>query len=503
MTDWVLPDGVLRDAPSYTPKPAELADLELLLSGAYAPLTGFLAGDDATSVARRGTLADGTPWPVPVTLVVPVEVAERLDPGQPVRRLLILTDPEGAPVAAVEAMELTEVRAGWFRVGGPVRRVGAPEHGAFRRLRRTPDEVRAGLPDGRVLGVIATRPLHRPQLAQIGNAARTIGAHVLIFVPVAGPGPEGLAPEVLVRSILAASDRIPPATIVAVPLASRGDEVRDGLLRARVAANYGATHLLSTGAAVGGAIRVVVPRDFAYDNRDGQWRPMDDVPPRQRRTAMSVEEVNDLLDRGSPLPEWHTPPAVARELRKARPPRHQRGLVLLFTGLSGAGKSTVARGVGDALAESGERRATTLDGDVVRRMLSAGLGFSAEDRDRNIRRIGFVAAEVARHGGIALCAPIAPYARTRAEVREMVHGVGADFVLVHVATPLAVCEERDRKGLYAKARAGMVPSFTGVTDPYEEPTDADLTLDTSKLSVEDAVEEVLDFLVSGGWLDSL
>jgi sulfate adenylyltransferase len=320
---------------------------------------------------------------------------------------------------------------------------------------------------------------------------------------VAGPGPEGLAPEVLVRSILAASDRIPPATIVAVPLASRGDEVRDGLLRARVAANYGATHLLSTGVAVGGAIRVVVPRDFAYDNRDGQWRPMDDVPPRQRRTAMSVDDINDLLDRGSPLPEWHTPPAVARELRKARPPRHQRGLVLLFTGLSGAGKSTVARGVGDALAESGERRATTLDGDVVRRMLSAGLGFSAEDRDRNIRRIGFVAAEVARHGGIALCAPIAPYARTRAEVREMVHAVGGDFVLVHVATPLAVCEERDRKGLYAKARAGMVPSFTGVTDPYEEPTDADLTLDTSKLSVEEAVEEVLDFLVSGGWLDTL
>jgi sulfate adenylyltransferase len=218
---------------------------------------------------------------------------------------------------------------------------------------------------------------------------------------------------------------------------------------------------------------------------------------------MSVDDINDLLDRGSPLPEWHTPPAVARELRKARPPRHQRGLVLLFTGLSGAGKSTVARGVGDALAESGERRATTLDGDVVRRMLSAGLGFSAEDRDRNIRRIGFVAAEVARHGGIALCAPIAPYARTRAEVREMVHAVGGDFVLVHVATPLAVCEERDRKGLYAKARAGMVPSFTGVTDPYEEPTDADLTLDTSKLSVEEAVEEVLDFLVSGGWLDTL
>lgn len=503
MSEWVLPDGVLRDAPSYTPRPAELADLELLLLGAYAPLTGFLADDDVASVLRRGALADGTPWPVPVTLAVPAEVAERLDPGHAMRRLLILTDPEGAPVAAVEATELTEARGGWFRVAGPVRRVGAPEHGAFRSLRLDPEQTRELLPEGRVLGVIATRPLHRPQLAQIGNAARTIGAHLLIFVPVAGPTPEGLAPEVLVRTVLAARERMPAATIVAVPLASRGDEVRDGLLRARVAANYGATHLLSTGVAVGGGIRIVVPRDLAYDNRDGQWRPKDDIPPRRRRTAMSLEEIDDLLDRGSPLPEWHTPPAVAQELRRARPPRHSRGLVLLFTGLSGAGKSTIARGVGDALAESGDRTVTTLDGDVVRRMLSAGLGFSAEDRDRNIRRIGFVAAEVARHGGIALCAPIAPYARTRAEVRDMVRAVGGDFVLVHVATPLAVCEERDRKGLYAKARAGQVTAFTGVTDPYEVPTDADLTIDTAKLTVDEAVDTVLDHLVAGGWLDPL
>ncbi len=501
MSEWVLPDDVLRDAPTYTPRPAELADLELLLSGAYAPLTGFLTEEDTASVLRRGALRDGTAWPVPVTLVVPAEVAERLDPGHPIRRMLVLSDPEGAPVAAVEAVQLTEARTGWFRVAGPVRQVGAPEHGAFRRLRYGPAEVRKSLPEGRVLGVIATRPLHRPQLAQIANAARTIGAHLLIFIPVAGPTPEGLAAEVLVRSILAARERIPPATIVAVPLASRGDEVRDGLLRARVAASYGATHLLSTGVAVGGGIRVVVPRDLAYDSRDGQWRPMDDIPPRRRRTAMSVGEIDDMLDRGSPLPEWHTPPAVARELRRARPPRHRRGLVLLFTGLSGAGKSTIARGVGDALAEAGERTATTLDGDVVRRMLSAGLGFSAEDRDRNVRRIGFVAAEVARHGGVALCAPIAPYERTRAEVRDMVRAVGADFVLVHVATPLEVCEERDRKGLYAKARAGKVPAFTGVSDPYEIPTDADLTLDTSSLTVPEAVAAVLEHLVAGGWLD--
>jgi sulfate adenylyltransferase len=518
MSEWVLPEGVLRDAPTYTPRPHELADLELLLTGAYAPLTGFAGAADVTAITRRGQLADGTPWPVPVTLEVPAEVVERLDPATAVRRILVLTDPEGAPVAAVEAVETTAVRressaanppaggrpktpVGWFRVGGPVRRIGIPGHGAFRRLRRPPEEVRDDLPPGRVLGIIATRPLHRPQLAQIANAARSIAGHILIFVPVAGPTPEGLPPEALVRSVLAARDRIPPCTVVAVPLAPRGDEVRDGLLRARVATNYGVTHLLSTGVAVGGGVRVVVARDLAYDTRDGQWRPMDDIPPRHRRTAMPVSEINDLLDRGSPLPEWHTPPAVARELRRARPPRHDRGLVVLFTGLSGAGKSTIARGVHDALAETGERTLTLLDGDVVRRMLSAGLGFSTEDRERNVRRIGFVAAEVARHGGVALCAPIAPYARSRAEVRDMVRAVGADFVLVHVATPLDVCEQRDRKGLYAKARAGEVAAFTGVSDPYEEPTDADLVLDTSDLTIDDAVGEVLDHLTTGGWLE--
>ena len=502
MSEWVLPEGVLRDAPSYTPTVVELADLELLLAGAYAPLSGFLSAADATSVAKRGSLEDGTPWPVPITLTVPASVAERLDPQHATNRLLLLTDPEGAPVAAVEAMDVSPVDDDTAVVGGPVRRIGAPPHGAFRRLRRDPLTVRTELPAGRILGVLASRPLHRPQIAQIVSTARIIGAHPLIFVPVVGPTPEGLAPEVLVRTVVAASDRLGPATVVAVPLASHGDEIRDALLLSRLAANYGATHLLSTGVAVGGGIRVVVPRDLAYDSRDGQWRPMDDIPPRRRRVALSVDEVNDMLDRGSGLPEWHTPPAVARELRRARPPRRYRGLVLLFTGLSGAGKSTIARGVHEAVAEAGERTVTLLDGDVVRRMLSAGLSFSAEDRERNIRRIGFVAAEVARHGGLAVCAPIAPYAKNRAEMREMAHAVGADFVMIHVATPLEICEGRDRKGLYAKARAGMVESFTGINDPYESPTDADLTLDTSAMTVDEAVSAVLEHLVTGGWLES-
>jgi sulfate adenylyltransferase len=181
-------------------------------------------------------------------------------------------------------------------------------------------------------------------------------------------------------------------------------------------------------------------------------------------------------------------------------PPHRRGLVVFFTGLSGSGKSTIARGLRDALLELGSRTVTYLDGDVVRHLLSKGLTFSKADRDLNIRRIGFVAAEAARHGGLAICAPIAPYAATRAEVREMVESVGADFLLVHVATPLEECERRDRKGLYAKARAGLIPEFTGISDPYEEPDDADLVIDTTHLSIEAAVSRVLDTLKAGGWV---
>ena len=503
MSGWVLPDSVLRDAPVYAPRPFELADLELLLSGAYTPLTGFHVRAELVSLTRRGRLPDGTPWPVPVTLEVPTTVVSGLDTTNPLRRVLVLTDPEGAPVAAVDAVDVWPVRDGWSGVGGPVRRIGDGGHGPFRRLRRTPEEVRALLPPGRVLGVITDRPLHRPQLAQIAHAGRTLAGHLLVLIPVATATPDGLPPEGLVRSVLAARDRMPPATVVAVPLASHGDEIRDALLRARVAAAYGVTHLLSTGETMlsGGGPRVLIPRELAYDSRDGQWRGRDDIPPRFRRLALSAEEIDDLLDRGSPLPEWHTPPAVARELARDRPPRRTRGLVVFLTGLSGSGKSTIARGVADALLETGERTVTLLDGDVVRRELSAGLTFSKADRDLNIRRIGWVAAEVARHGGLALCCPIAPYAAARATARQLAREAGAGFVLVHVATPLSVCEGRDRKGLYARARAGEITGMTGIDDPYEEPTDANLTVDTSELTVDAAVNQVLSHLARAGWID--
>ncbi|MEV0896210.1 adenylyl-sulfate kinase [Actinoplanes sp. NPDC049802] len=502
MNGSVLPEDVLRDAPSFTPRPYELADLELLLSGAYAPLTGFLGRADLISLARRGRLADGASWPVPVTCEIPGEIASTLNPADPTRRTLVLTDPEGAPVAAIEVTDIWQSGENRFGIGGPVRRMGDGGHGPFQRLRRLPEEVRALLPPGRVLGVIADRPLHRPQLAQIAHAARTLAAHLLILIPVSGPGPDGLPPEALVRSIFAARDRMPPATVAAVPLLTRGDEMRDALLRARVAQAYGVTHVLSTGDSLSGAgLRVLLPRELAYDNRDGQWRWRDDIPPRNRRLAMSPAEIDDLLDRGFPLPEWHTPPAVAKELSRVRPPRRHRGLVVFFTGLSGSGKSTIARNLADVLRETGDRTVTLLDGDVVRRELTAGLGFSKADRDRNVRRIGWVAAEVGRHRGMAVACPIAPYEAARAAARRMAVEAGAGFILVHVATPLEVCESRDRKGLYARARAGQLRGMTGIDDPYEEPTNAELTVDTTTMTVPEAVDMVLGYLVESGWVE--
>jgi sulfate adenylyltransferase len=509
MSDWVLPDEILAEAPSHTPLPHELADLELLLFGAYAPLRGFMGEAEARAVTRTGMLADGSAWPVPVTLDVPIATARQLDHPDPKRRVLRITDPEGAPVAAVECHSLDALGPDMVRVGGPVRRIADAAHGVFTSLRATPEQARTTYTKPRVLALVADKPLHRPQLAQLARAAHNLAAHVLVMIPTGdetnGDRELRLPTAALVRSVLAAKDRLPTATVLTVPLSKRGDRLRDGLLTAKVAAAYGATHLMTGPEGLGGGdgVRSMVPRELAYDTRDGQWRPIEDIEPPFRRTALSDAEIADMLDRGFGLPEWHTPPSVAAELRKARPPRRQRGLVLFFTGLSGSGKSTISRGVYEALLEEGTRTVSLFDGDVVRRLLSSGLGFSRADRSVNVRRIGFVAAEVARHGGIGMAAPIAPYEADRAEARRMAEAAGADFVLVHVATPLEVCESRDRKGLYAKARAGQIPEFTGISDPYEAPPNPELAVDTTEITVGEAVEQVLEFLSEGGWLEPI
>jgi sulfate adenylyltransferase len=440
--------------------PPELADLELLLSGALAPLDRFLTPAEAEAARATGRLPRGVRAPLAPLLTVPKQVADRaVATGS-----LILSDPEGLPLARLEVTERVSLEAGDV-LAGRVTPLATPAHGGFRSLRRPPAAVRAQLPVGRVPAVPVDRPLLADDVAML-DELRNGASHVLLLVRDAD-AVAGVPAETLVRATLAAVgglDRISPLT---VPLRHSADPAADERTVAAVAAAYGATEIHPLG------------------------------------PAAAWHQALAALDRGagprSPglLP---VPGPVLAELLRWRPPRAERGVTVFFTGLPAAGKSTVARALIDALAERSARRCTLLDGDVVRRMLSTGLGFSRADRDLNIRRIGWVAAEVSRHGGLVVCAPIAPYAAVRAEVRAMVQATGADFVLVYLATPLSVCEERDPKGLYRAAREGRIRNLTGVSDPYEAPDDAELVLDASRGSPADLAQRVLDLLVGGGWV---
>ena len=325
-------------------------------------------------------------------------------------------------------------------VWGPVTLLAHPAYGAFRRLALSPAEV-ATRYAGRVTVPVAG-PLTEADLERI----RTAGAPVLLLV-LAGHGtPQDLSSVGLIRATLAAAELLDDAVVVTAPVASRGDADADHAFGQQVVSAY-------------------APGD-----------------------VLGVAGEGEL------------PAEVAAVVDFDRPPVDRQGLVLFFTGLSGSGKSTLARALHDLILERGERTVTSLDGDVVRRNLSAGLTFSKEDRETNIRRIGWVAAEISRHGGVAICSPIAPFDETRKQVRQMVDEAGGAFFLVHVATPLEECERRDRKGLYAKARRGEIPEFTGISSPYEEPADADVRVDTTGRTIEDALGDVLRGLYDAGFL---
>jgi sulfate adenylyltransferase len=511
-----VPSAELSSLPACSLTANQLGDLELLLSGALAPLTGFMTVADAAAVADSWRLADGTPFPAVVTLDVPAGAPQ----ADAASDRVLLSDPEGTPIAVMTITERTAVAPGLVRLAGPVSANRPPEHGPFRRLMLTPSAARAELGAGPVLAFATRGPLGSRQIGQVRHLAGQLKAQILILPLVGGHAAVVGSPQALIRAVLAAMPRLPGGSLVVpVPLAPHSDapaspagRASELALTARIAAAYGATHLMADSMAPAAAdlpagtdltasarIPILPSGDWAYDPRAEVWRPHGLIEAGTEQEDLSADQLGDLLDAGSEIPPWVAPHAVAVELRRVRKPRSERGLVLFLTGLSGSGKSTIARDLADVLTERSDRQVSLLDGDLVRQLLSAGLSFSRADRDLNIARIGFVAAEIARHGGIAICAPIAPFAAARAQVRQMVSEVG-DFFLIHVATPVEVCEARDRKGLYAKARAGLIGQFTGVSDPYEEPTDAELVLDTSVVSRPDAVQAVLKMLTSGGWL---
>ena len=521
-------------------------DLELLLTGAFSPLQGFLVEDDYRGVVESLRLADGTLWPLPVTLDVPEAFATTLSPGSSIA----LRDAEGAPLAILDVESVyrpdrveearkvlgtTDLahpgvadllqRTHPVALGGRVRGLEAPRHFDFTELRRTPREQRDWFERqgwDTIVAFQTRNPMHRAHRELTVRAAEQVGGKVLLHPVVGRTKPGDIDHYTRVRCYQALLPHYPKDSVALslLPLAMRMGGPREALLHAIVRKNFGASHFIvgrdHAGPGNGSdgkpfyapyaaqellvrhqqelGIKVLPFPAFVYAANRDAYVPLNDLRTDDEVRDVSGTELRRRLADGEEIPAWFTYPEVAAILRERHPARRQRGVVAFFTGLSGSGKSTLAQGLIARLAERSARPVTLLDGDVVRKHLSRGLGFSREDRAANVQRIGFVAAEVARHGGVAVCAPIAPYAEDRAAVRRLVEDAGGSFVEIHVATPIEVCESRDRKGLYALARAGKLKQFTGVDDPYEEPESPEIRLDTSVEEPGPLADGILDWL---------
>ena len=540
-----------RDWASWDLTPRQLCDLELLLNGGFSPLQGFMGKADFDSVCENMRLADGTIWPIPITLEVSDAVAETLEVG----KSLSLRDVEGVMLAALHVEEMWTPDAeqhaqavygttdpshpgvaqildnpNKVTVAGKLEGIQLPPHYDFRRLRDTPAELRNEMAKRgwrRVIAFQTRNPMHRAHFELTLRASKELQANLLIHPVVGMTKPGDLDHYTRVRCYQALMQRYPQPTVKLslLPLAMRMAGPREAVWHAIIRKNFGCTDFIvgrdhaGPGSNAQGepfygpyeaqdllkehqeelGINMVPFKLMVYIQEKDRYTPIDEVPEGVQPLSISGTELRSRLSDGREIPEWFTFPEVAKELTRRHPPRSRRGVTIFFTGLSGAGKSTIANALMVKLLEVGGRPVTLLDGDIVRKNLSSELGFSREHRDLNIQRIGFVASEITKNFGIAICAPIAPYDGVRRQVRSMVEEHGG-FVLVHVATSLEVCEERDRKGLYAKARAGIIKEFTGISDPYEVPEDAELSLDTAELSPEESVQEILLMLEKEGYL---
>ncbi|HEY7291239.1 MAG TPA: bifunctional sulfate adenylyltransferase/adenylylsulfate kinase [Vicinamibacterales bacterium] len=539
--------------PNWVLTPRQLCDFELLATGAFSPLSGFMSRADHESVCAQLRLSDGTLWPIPITLDVTPEFAGALQSGQRIG----LRDPEGRLLAALTVgdvwqpdknHEATSVfgttdtlhpgvsalfNAHPFYVGGSIEALELPSHYDFSALRRTPSALRhefAARGWNKVVAFQTRNPMHRAHVELTRRAVEETGAKLLIQPVVGMTKPGDVDHFTRVRCYQVALNTYPADTAMLslLPLAMRMGGPREVLLHAIIRRNYGCTHLIvgrdhagpganSRGEPFYGpydsqkmlnqhqaeiGVTMVPSREMVYVADESRYMPEDRVPNDARVLRVSGSELRRRLATGEEIPEWFSFPEVVRELRRTHPSRQQQGFTIFFTGLSGSGKSTIANVLLVRLLERGDRKVTLLDGDLVRRHLSSELGFSREHRDLNIERIGFVASEITRCGGIALCAAIAPYDGARRKVRSMIEPAGG-YVLVHVSTPLALCEQRDTKGLYAKARSGQLAQFTGISDPYEAPADADLVIDTSGIDPVDASGRILSLLAERGYLPDL
>jgi len=528
--------------PSWDLTARQICDLELLMNGGFHPLKGFMGQADYDGVVQNMRLADGTLWPMPITLDVSEDFADKVAPGQDIA----LRDQEGVilailsisdkwvPNKAVEAenvfgaddlahpaVNYLHHQAGKVYLGGPVIGIQQPVHYDFKARRDTPNELRAlfrKLGWRKIVAFQTRNPLHRAHQELTFRAAREAQANLLIHPVVGMTKPGDVDHFTRVRCYEAVLDQYPAQTtaLSLLNLAMRMAGPREAVWHGIIRKNHGCTHMIvgrdHAGPGKNSAgqdfydpyaaqelfakhageigIEMVDFKHMVYVAEKAQYYPANEVPKGSTVLDISGTELRRRLREGLDIPEWFSFPQVVDELRKTSPARSKQGFTVFFTGLSGSGKSTIANALMVKLMEMGGRPVTLLDGDVVRKHLSSELGFSKEHRDLNIKRIGYVASEITKNGGIAICAPIAPYTATRRAVREMVEAFGA-FIEVHVATSLDECERRDRKGLYKLAREGKIKEFTGISDPYEAPTQAELVVDTENVDVDHCAHQVL------------
>ena len=527
-----------------------MCDFEMMSTGAFSPLDRFMNQADYQSVVETQRLSNGTLFPIPITLpinstddvkldsqialrspkndllaIMTVEEIYECDQKADAKKVFGTDDTNHPMIAEMETW-------GKYNISGKVQTIQTPSHSDFNPLRLTPGETRLRLEEFGYENVVAfqTRnPLHRVHEELTKRAAESVDGVLLIHPVVGMTKPGDVDHYTRVRTYKALTDNYydqDKVLLSLLPLAMRMGGPREAIWHAIIRRNYGANHLIvgrdhagpgvdSKGNPFYGpydaqesvlehqtelGVKMVPFQMVVYLPDEDRYEEISKVDDTMKTASISGTQVrDDYLSLGKSLPTWFTRPEVSQILEQSFPPMHQQGVCIWFTGLSGAGKTATADIVTNMILEKG-RRSTVLDGDVVRTHLSKGLGFSAEDRDTNIRRIGFVAAEVVRHGGIAICAAVSPYIATRNEVREM---VGSDkFIEVHVATPLEVAESRDVKGMYAKARRGEIKGFTGIDDPYEEPVNPEITLDTVKFSAEENANRIVTELEKRGFFKS-
>jgi sulfate adenylyltransferase len=522
----------------------QMCDLEMIVTGAFSPLTGFMEEVEYNAVISGMHLPSGLLWPIPVCL----DVEEKQISGILRQGHVCLTDPEGFPLAVMQVNDIwtpdktLEAEAvygpgnpppqarhfmfhsGPVYVGGPVSAIAPPQHYTFCRYRRSPSIVRKTFGAqgvNRIISFQTRHPIHRAQFELTRHAMNLADARLLIQ-GISGQTRNGdFDPYTRVRCYEEICKKYPePRPLLnLLPLAMRMAGPKEALLHAIIAKNFGVSHILvghghadpctsrgnglyypkyaAAEFAVAHAVEIgidVIPfSEMRYLYFDEKYHLSDTIPEDTQSLSISGETIRHRIRTGKRIPEWATFPEVIDEIRKTYPPPEKQGFTIFMTGLSGAGKSTIARVLLAVFQEMRDRPVILLDGDVVRRNLSSELNFSRAHRDINVQRIGFVACEITKNRGIAICAPIAPYAESRQAIRESIEPHGG-FFEVHVATPLHICEDRDRKGMYAKARKGLIKGFTGIDDPYESPVNPEVSLDTSVLSPIDCVQKILNTL---------